>query len=139
MLDLKIQEFLLHGWDIRSRLEGSANLLPESVFELMAWIPKRFRMPWFTEFLPDAPLPGKIIYRFHIPQAETDLTVVDNQLQITAADEIPADVNFGCDAETFVLLMYERLTLQEATESGRLATDGDDFLTAALGRYLNRI
>ena len=80
VLDLSIQEFPLHGWDIRSRPEGSANLSAESVPYLMAWIPRRFRMPWFIEFLPDAPLTGMVSYRFDVPEAATDLTVVENKL-----------------------------------------------------------
>lgn len=139
VLDLGVQEFPLHGWDIRSRLEGSANLLADSVSELMAWIPKRFRMPWFVEFLPDSPLEDPAVFRFHIPQAATDLTVVDNRLQISGAADTKADVEFRCDAETFVLLMYERLTLREASESGRLAADGDNHLIGELDRYLKRI
>ena len=138
VLDLNIQEFPLHGWDIRSRLEGSANLLAESVSELMNWIPKRFRMPWFVEFLPDSPLEAPAIFRFHIPQAGTDLTVVDNRLEISTAAETKADVEFQCDAETFVLLMYKRITLREASEHGRLVANGDDHLIAGFDRWLKR-
>ena len=138
VLDLAIQEFPLHGWDIRSRLEGSATLSAESVPHLMAWIPQRFRMPWFVEFLPDTPLASPALYRFDIPQALTDLTVVDNELQISTAAETKADITFHCDAETFVLLMYKRLTLREASESGRLAADGDDYLIGAFDQWLGR-
>ena len=138
VLDIAIQEFPLHAWDIRSRIEGSANLSAESVPHLMAWIPQRFRMPWFVQFLPDSPLAYPVIYRFDIPQAVTDLTVVDNTLQISTSSETHADVTFHCDAETFVLMMYKRVTLDEAVKSSRLTADGDDFLVGAFDQWLKR-
>jgi len=138
VLGLAIQEFPLHGWDIRSRLEESTNLSVEGVRHLMAWIPQRFRMPWFVEFLPDTPLASSVLYRFDIPQAATDLAVVDNKLQISTAAETTADVTFHCDAETFVLLMYKRLTLRQASESSHLAADGDDNLIASFDQWLKR-
>ena len=138
VLGLAIQEFPLHGWDICSRLEESANLSVEGVLHLMAWIPQRFRMPWFVEFLPDKPLASSVLYRFDIPQAATDLTVVDNKLKISTAAETTADVTFHCDAETFVLLMYKRLTLRQASEGSRLAADSDDNLIASFDQWLER-
>lgn len=138
VLDLAIQEFPLHGWDIRSRLEGSASLSAESVPYLIGWIPRRFRMPWFIEFLPDAPPSGTVLYRFDVPEAATELTVIENKLQVAPAGYAEPDVTFRCDAETFVLLMYKRLTLREATDAGRLAAEGDDGLIAAFDRSLER-
>ena len=47
-----------------------------------------------------------------------------------------ADVTFRCNTDTFVLLMYRRLSLDAAIAAGRLAADGDLDMTAAFKAWL---
>ena len=87
--------------------------------------------------LNQAPPASSALY-LDIPDAVTDLTVVDNKLQISTATQAKADSTFYCNAKTFVLLMYKRLTLREASESGRLEADGDGYLISAFDQWLKR-
>ena len=45
--------------------------------------------------------------------------------------EQAADVIFSCDGETYVMVMYGRLTPEDAIMAGKLDWDGDE--TAGLG------
>jgi hypothetical protein len=45
-------------------------------------------------------------------------------------------VTFRAEAETFVLLLYQRLPLTVATATGGLVIEGDEELTAAFDRWL---
>ena len=47
-----------------------------------------------------------------------------------------AQVTFRAAAETFVLVLYQRLPLTVATATGSLVVEGDGELTAAFGRWL---
>jgi hypothetical protein len=52
------------------------------------------------------------------------------------ADTSAAQVTFRGEAETFVLLLYQRLRLTVATATGSLVVEGDRELTAAFDRWL---
>jgi hypothetical protein len=47
-------------------------------------------------------------------------------------------VIFGAEAETFVLLLYQRLPLTVATAIGVLVVEGDGKLITAFDRWLQR-
>jgi hypothetical protein len=47
-----------------------------------------------------------------------------------------AQVTFRGEAETFVLLLYQRLPLTAAMATGGLVVEGDGELTAAFDRWL---
>jgi hypothetical protein len=49
-----------------------------------------------------------------------------------------ADVIFRGEAETVVLVLYGRLTLEAAIAVGRLRTEGEPGLVAAFAQWLTR-
>ena len=51
----------------------------------------------------------------------------------------PPQVTFGCDTETYILLVYGRLDLEAALQSGRLQVEGDDKLARAFGQWFRGI
>jgi predicted lipid carrier protein YhbT len=48
-------------------------------------------------------------------------------------------VTFRCDTETYVLLVYGRLPLDDAMRSGRLVVEGDRELALAFGQWFRGI
>jgi putative sterol carrier protein len=70
---------------------------------------------------------------------QTDLVVEGDQVRVEAAAASPAQVLMRCDAETFVLLVYGRLPLTSALDSGRLMAEGDADHTAALASWFRGV
>ena len=52
------------------------------------------------------------------------------------ADASAAQVTFRGEAETFILLLYQRLLLAVATATGSLVVEGDGELITAFDRWL---
>ena len=53
------------------------------------------------------------------------MLMTTDQVQMEPGGVTAADVTCCCDTETFVLLMYGRLTPQAAVVNGRLVVEGD--------------
>ena len=66
-----------------------------------------------------------------------DIVVEHGRCRMEPADaSATAQVTFRGEAETFVLLLYQRLHLTMATAKGSLTVEGDGKLIAALDRWL---
>ena len=123
-IDLRMCELALHGWDIRSRLEPAAHLSDESLPVLMGLVPQF--IGWI--FWSGSRLPSPIRYRFHLtgPSASTsDIVVEGDTVRMEPAGADPAHVTFRCDMETFVLIMFGRLTLPAALAQSHLVAEGE--------------
>jgi uncharacterized protein (TIGR03083 family) len=138
---LTLAEFTLHAWDIRSRLEPAARLSLESVPALVQQLPPR--LVWggpggvALDHRADLSLPGR--YRWEVHQGvprRYDIVVEDGTYQIAPASGPGADVTFRGEAETFVLVLYGRLTLEAALAMGHLVAEGEPGLVAAFARWL---
>ena len=68
--------------------------------------------------------------------ATHDVIVKHGRCRMEPADASTAQVTFRGEAETFVLLLYQRLPLPVATATGSLVVEGDGELTAAFDRWL---
>ena len=53
------------------------------------------------------------------------IVVEDNKARLEGATEHPVDVHLICSTDTFLLLMYGRLTLTKASDTGRLDIQGE--------------
>jgi hypothetical protein len=127
---------VIHDWDIRSSLEPSPSLPDSSLPVLMDRIPQRPR-PWIVPFL--SSLPAALRYRFELTGAEAglwDVVVENNEARLERADNAPANISLTCATDTFVLLMYGRLTLQSAKAVGRLVVAGDEGLIPDFDRWI---
>ena len=135
LLTQRIAELTMHGWDIRSRLEDDYHLSDGSVTALLDTMDRAAR----RAFRPDPLLQGRPLrYRFSVthPQQRTlDLVLSDDLARIeedeTATSTEPADVTFRCDGETCVLVMYGRLTPDQAVSARRLSVAGGDVYLAS--------
>lgn len=138
LLTQRIAELTMHGWDIRSRLERDFCLSDGSVAALLDTVDRAAR----RAFRPDPLLAGRPLrYRFSIDQPEQrviDLVLSDGTAEIIehaagAATE-PPHVTFECDGETCVLILYGRLTPNDAVAARRLSVaDGDSYLASTFG------
>ena len=132
-LDLRLTELSVHEWDIRSVLEPSVRLaeqvLPNNLNLLPVFIVGRFYNPG-----PSVTTPTR--FRFSLTGTVPggyDIVVGDGPARMEPAGSEQAAVNFACDADLFVLLLYGRIGLEEALSSGRLSADGDQELVAKYG------
>jgi hypothetical protein len=141
---LTLAEVALHAWDIRSRLDPVARLSLESVSALVQQLPPRLAWggPSGAALGHGAvlSLPGR--YRWEMLQVvprRYDIVGEDGAYRIAPASEAVADVTFRCEAETFVLMLYGRLTLEAAMATGHLRTEGEPGLVAAFARWLTGV
>jgi hypothetical protein len=134
-----IQELVLHGWDIRSRLETAAPLSPESLPLLMARILARLRRFGAANFRPNAIFLTPVRYRLELTGAVPgthDLIVDTGTVRMEPAGTASPHVTFRGETECLVLLMYRRLTLESMLATGQLVVEGDHGLTAAFDQWL---
>jgi len=132
-----IQELAIHGWDIRSSIEPSAQLDPASVEVLLERLPRR-PFPWGTEFPGTPGQPERLHYHFEMtgPGASNqDIVVEGGRGRMEPPGPDAPNVTIRCDTSNFVLLMYGRLTLESARRDGRLEVHGDPALTSAFDRW----
>ena len=134
MLTTRVQELAIHDWDIRANLDSAPHLYPESLPILLE------RAPTFVAwaFRPGSRLSAPLRYRFKLTGAftsEHDVVVEGDQARVEAAEEAPINGAFRAEAETFVLLLCGRLSVDGAVAEGRLVAEGDSRLAADFGRW----
>ena len=129
-IDLRIAELAIHEWDIRSKVEESAHLsadcLPAILDLIREFIVGRL-------FQPGSGLSKTVCYRFELSGAVLgtyDILVDEGKARMEPAGNSDAEVILRCDAETFALLAYERITLDAGILDGRISVEGDRELAA---------
>jgi putative sterol carrier protein len=66
---------------------------------------------------------------------KSDIVVTGDSISMDEARDTLADVTFHCDTETYLLLVYGRLSPEAAMASGRLVVEGDQEMVLAFGRW----
>ena len=128
----------MHGWDIRSRLEPEAPLLPASLpvfLDVLA-----VAVGW--AFWPGARYATPVRYRFEMTgtvPARRDIVVEGDQARMEPVGAALANVTCHCATETFVFLMYGRLTPQDAIADGCLTIDGEAELVTAFAQWFRGV
>jgi uncharacterized protein (TIGR03083 family) len=137
--DARLGELVIHGWDIRSRFESDAPLSPESLPVLLD-VCAALTPGW--AFWPGAPLATPVRYRCAVTgvvSATMDIIVAGDKVRIDEASDVPPDVTFRCEAETYVLVRYGRLRLADALATGRVVAEGDQAVAVAFGQWFKGI
>lgn len=121
---LRLQELLVHGWDIRSAFDAAAlpGILPPTVLQRMVqrWLTNTFRAtPALT-----APLRYRFDITAPVPLAH-DVVVRSDGMQCLPVATEAADVTFHCATGVYVLLVYGRLSLEAALQTGQMRVSGD--------------
>jgi uncharacterized protein (TIGR03083 family) len=123
-VDLRIMELVIHGWDLRSRLEREAHLPAESYPALARVIRRSFQWlhwPGSTQ--------APVHYRFDVADLQPrpwDVFIEGSRARLASGSDCPADVTIGCDGESFILLMFGRLSAHDARADGRMTISGDE-------------
>jgi uncharacterized protein (TIGR03083 family) len=121
---LRLQELAIHGWDIRTAFDDTATLsersLPVLVGLAQRWLSNTFH-----------PVPGLSVpvrYRFDISgpaPLRQDVLLSQDSFHLVPAADSGADVTFRCHTGDYILLVYGRLPLGRAIDTGRLAMEGN--------------
>jgi uncharacterized protein (TIGR03083 family) len=128
-------ELVVHGWDIRSRLESDAHLSAASVpvvLEVSLGRACRWR------FQPGPRLPTPIRYRVALTAGDTpayDIVVAGDQATVEPAGTAVAHVCLRGDPEPFILLLLGRLPLADALAQRRLVAEGAREQVAAFAQW----
>lgn len=133
-LNLRIAELIVHEWDIRSRLEPTADLSSASLPAIIEMFPVFVVGRLFD---PGANMAASARFRFEITGSAPgsyDIVAGGGQkaMMESASDKRP-DAIFGCDSQTFVLLVYGRLSLEKVMADGLIVVTGDTSLIANFG------
>jgi len=121
---LRLQELTIHGWDIRSAFDEAATVsecpLPVLVGLAQRWLSNTFR--------PTPSLSAPVRYRFDVSDpapVRQDILVSQDRFQIEPVTDSGADVTFCCHTGDYILLVYGRLPLDRAVDTGRLELEGN--------------
>jgi uncharacterized protein (TIGR03083 family) len=121
---LRLQELTIHGWDIRSAFNKAATL-SERPLQALLGVAQR----WLSNTFRPAPgLTAPIRYRFDVSgpvPIRQDVLVSQDSFQREPVTDRGADVTFRCTTGDYLLLVYGRLPLDRAVDTGRLAIEGN--------------
>jgi hypothetical protein len=121
---LRLQELTIHGWDIRSAFDEAA-ALSESPLPVLVGLTQR----WLSNtFRPIPSLTAPIRYRFDVSgpaPVRQDVLVSQDGFRIEPVTDSGADVTFRCTTGDYILLVYGRLPLDRAADTGRLEVAGN--------------
>src|SRR5712691_4168784 len=120
---LRLQELVVHGWDIHSAFDAAATVserpLPVLVGLAQRWLSNTFR--------PTPSLSAPVRYRFDVSgpaPVRQDILVSQDRFQIGPVPDRGADVTFCCHPGDYILLVYGRLPLDRAVDTVRLEIAG---------------
>ena len=119
MLEMRISELTMHAWDVRSELESDYHFSPSSVQVLCDTVPRAIR----KSFRPDPEIKSPIRYRFNlvdIPGNTQDVIVTSGGGHLEEGSTESSRTCFNCSAESYVLIMYGRLKIEDALSLGLL-------------------
>jgi uncharacterized protein (TIGR03083 family) len=121
---LRLQELVIHGWDIRTAFDDAAALserpLPVLVGLAQRWLSNTFH--------PASRLTAPVRYRFDVSSPvpiRQDVLVSQDSFHLVPVADIGADVTFRCNTGDYILLVYGRLSLDRAMDTGRLEIEGN--------------
>ncbi len=122
-VDLRIQELVIHDWDIRSGGIGAGELDGEGIVALLP----ASEMWYQLCFRPTAPLTTPVTYRFDIgggsegAALQHDVVVTGDGFTVTeCSSERQPELTVRGDAGTYLLCLYNRVDWNTAKRAGRI-------------------
>lgn len=126
ILDTFIADVGVHRWDVMYPFDPNVQLSPECLAVMVERYPHRPRWWDITLPLQYPALPAR--FRFAVSGVTapgTDFVITtEEEKSMEVTREVPAQVTFRCDAQTFVLLAYGRLKPAAALSTGALTYEG---------------
>jgi uncharacterized protein (TIGR03083 family) len=121
---IRLQELIIHGWDMRVAFDAAATVserpLPVLLGLAQRWLSNTFR--------PAPSLTAPVRYRFDVASpilVRQDVLVSQDSFQVEPVTDSGADVTFCCHTGDYILLVYGRLPLDRAVDTGRLEIAGN--------------
>ena len=122
-VSLRLQEFTVHGWDIRSGLDPTSNVSEEALPVLTGRVSR-----WLNNaFVPGLRLPAPVRYRFDISSpvpVQEDVEVTCESFSIQPVSRAAVNVTFRCSTGNYIRLICGRISPQKGVASGRLTIEG---------------
>lgn len=122
-VDLRIQELVIHDWDIRSGGAGAGELDGEGIVALLP----ASEMWYQLCFRPTAPLTTPVTYRFEIgggPEGaalQHDVVVTGDGYTVSeCSPERQPELTVRADAGAYLLCLYNRVDWNTAKRAGRV-------------------
>ena len=122
-VDLRIQELVIHDWDMRSGGTGHGELDGEGIVALLP----ASEMWYQLCFRPTAPLTTPVTYRFEIGGApegtalQHDVVVTGDAFTLSeCSPERQPELTVRTDAGTYLLCLYNRVDWNTAKRAGRI-------------------
>lgn len=121
---LRLQELVIHGWDMRTAFDDAA-ALSERPLPVLVGLAQR----WLSNTFHPAPhLSAPVRYRFDVSgpaPIRQDMLVSQDSFHLVPVADIGADVTLRCNTGDYILLVYGRLPLERAVDTGRLEIEGN--------------
>lgn len=142
-IDLRINELTVHHWDIRSGLEPQTRLATQGLASALLMFSRSLAAGsarW--AFWPGPRLAVPVRYRFEVTgpvPLQADIVVEGDRVVTEEPGAAAANATLRCGAETFILLMYGRVTPAAALGSGRLSVEGDRQLVDQFNQWFRGI
>ena len=122
-VDLRIQELVIHDWDMRAGTSGQGDLDPDGIVALLP----ASEMWYQLCFRPTAPLTTPAVYRFEIGGGsegaflahDVVVTGVAYTVSEPSSDNTP-ELTIRTDANTYLLCLYNRVDWNTAKRAGRV-------------------
>jgi hypothetical protein len=134
LVEHRITEVAMHGWDIRAPSDPSFHLAPESFPAFLTIIVERVVT---RAFRPDARRARPIGYRFVATgplTTTTDILLSADGARVVPTGHAEVDVCFRCEAEPYILVMFGQRPLEAAIATGEVTVAGDHALATAFGQ-----
>lgn len=131
---MRLGELVLHGWDIRSRLEATAPLPAACLPVCLELLPDMCVWAFRPGALLPTPVRCSLLGLDHAPHPY-DLVSTGQHVQLVPRSAAPAQIVCQCDMETLVLLMSGRLSMPAARDAGRLTLAGEQELCSLLMQW----
>ncbi len=125
-IDLRIQELVVHDWDMRTAVEDGPALDPRGIPALMDASPKWLGM----SFRPGPKLDAPVTFRFDTGGQTLAVTVAGDSFELTEGGA--PDLTLSSEPSDYLLFIYGRLTGEQGLASGKLTAEGD---TSLLPRF----
>ena len=126
LIDLRIMELAVHGWDVRYGIDRNAAINPVAVPFLKGWVHRWLR----AGFRPPKDLESEFRVRFILSDTDSesnDLTVAANDFRLDASDlAAAADATLELDSSSYILFLMGRLPLRRNVRRGRINLEGDE-------------
>ena len=124
-IELRIQELVIHDWDIRKALEPNPTLHPDSIDIVLGFATKWLKMC----FRPGEKLETPVVYEFDLapPHAVSIILRINgDSFDVLTCREVPEERWTICaEAPAFLLFIYGRITGREAVAANEFAISGD--------------